>query len=261
MHTLTLADTQIAYYLDGPADGPPIVLINSLGANWRMWDAQTALLSQTRRVIRYDARGHGGSASGAAAELTLDRLGQDLIALLDHLAIPRADLCGLSLGGITALWLAIHQPQRVRRAIFANTAARIGSVETWQTRIEQVRQGGMAAVRDAALGRFFSPAFRAAQPAVAAVFSATLTACDPQGYIACCAALRDADLRPEIAAIRCPALVIGAALDQSTPPAQAEELHHAIAGSQLMIFPETAHLSNVEQLEAFNAHLHNFLNS
>jgi 3-oxoadipate enol-lactonase len=160
---------------------------------------------------------------------------------------------------MTALWMAANHPHRVGRAVLANTAARIGSVEGWTTRIAAVQAGGLEAVRDTVVGRFLSADFRRRRPDVTAALGAMLTGLDPAGYIAACAALRDTDLRPVVSTIRVPSLILTGELDESTPPALAEELHAALAGSTLALFPQTAHLSNIEQPERFNAHLLAFL--
>ena len=248
---------RLRYREDGPRDAPVVVFSNSLGTDLRMWEPQAHALAGGFRVVRYDTRGHGLS-DAPPGPYTLDQLGGDLLALLDALGIARPNVCGLSLGGMTALWLAAHHPQRVTRAVFANTAARIGSVESWEARIALVRAGGMAAVCDIAVPRFFSAAFRARHPHLTRRIGTMLEATPPQGYIGCCEALRDADLRAALARIAAPSLVIGGALDESTPPAQARELHAAIPGSELLIFPDTAHLSNLEQAEAFTARVRAF---
>ena len=258
MKSVIVDGVQLAYHVDGREDEPPLVLVNSLGTDLRMWERQVATLGERLRVVRYDIRGHGHSGI-SDAPVTIERLGNDLLKLLDHLRIARAHICGVSLGGLIALWCAIHHPERVARAVFANTAARIGSVASWSARIELVRQGGMAAVREMALARFFSATFRARHPEVADTFAAMLEATDPAGYIAACTALRDADLRPLVASIRVPALILAGALDESTPPSQSEELHAAIGGSTLVVLPAGSHLSNVEQPAAFNTHLLRFL--
>jgi len=182
----------------------------------------------------------------------VERLGQDAIALLDGLGIERASVCGLSVGGLVALWLAIHRPGRIERAIFANTAARIGSVEGWSARIEAVQSGGMAAICDAVVARFLSAAFRERQPDRAEEISAMPLATPPEGYIGACAALRDADLRNLVSTIEARSLVIGGELDEATPPAQAEDLHAEIVPSELMVIPGVAHLSNLEAPDLFN---------
>jgi 3-oxoadipate enol-lactonase len=258
MNFVTVDGVRLAYRVDGADDAQPLVLINALGTNCAMWDAQVTALARDLRLIRYDVRGHGQSGAGDAP-LTIARLAGDLLALLDHLGVARAHLCGLSLGGMIAQSLAIAHPERVARAVFANTAARIGSVESWDARIAMVRQGGLAAVREMVLGRLFTARFRLGHPQVAEIYAEMLEANDPLGYIAACAALRDADLRPLVSSIRAPSLVIAGGLDEATPPHQAEELRAAIGVSELVVLPEAGHLSNVEQPDAFSAELLRFL--
>lgn len=261
MHTLTLDDgLTLRYRLDGAAGAPPLVFSNSLGTDLRMWDTQAEALGDGFRVVRYDTRGHGGSGV-PAGPATLERLGRDLLALLDHLDLPRAHLCGLSLGGLTAQWLAAHHPARVNRLVLSNTAARIGSVESWGERIAAVESGGMEAIADTVLARFFSPAFRADHPETVAACGASLRSIAPAGYAACCAALRDADLRPAVGRIAAPTLVIAGSLDEATPPAQSEELQQAIRGSELTVLDGAAHLANVEAPGLFSALLRRFLRS
>ncbi len=249
---------RLAYRIDGLDDAPTLVLINSLGTNLRMWNPQVALLSHAIRIVRYDCRGHGAS-DVPSGNYTIEQLGCDLLALLDTLQIERAHICGLSLGGLVALWFAVTYPNRVARAVFANTASRIGTTESWSTRIEAVRTGGMGAVRDAVLARFLSAGFRQRHPDTAQQISAMIETTHPPGYIGACAALRDTDLRTRVNAIRIPSLILAGALDESTPPFQARELQTAIVGSQLVIFPEVAHLSNVERPKEFSEHVLTFL--
>ena len=255
MTTLVVDDgTRLHYQLDGPADTPVLLFINSLGTDLRMWEPQVAALVSELRVLRYDARGHGQS-DAPPGPYTLERLGLDALALLNGLGIERAHVCGLSLGGLTALWLAIHHPTRIQRAVFANTAARVGSVESWSTRIEAVQAGGMPAISDAVLARFLSAGFREREPSVAASVRAMILATPPEGYIGCCAALRDADLCHLVSTIESRSLVIGGELDEATPPAQAEDLHAGIVPSDLMVIPGVAHLSNLEWPDLFNRRL------
>jgi 3-oxoadipate enol-lactonase len=246
--------TRLFYHAGGPPDGPPLLFVNSLGTDLGMWAPQAAALANPVRLIRYDTRGHGLS-DAPPGPYTVERLALDALALLDALDIQRANLCGLSLGGLTALWLAIHRPERVGRAVFANTAARIGSFETWSARIEAVQAGGMAGIRDAVLARFLSAGFREREREVTATVGAMLLATPPEGYIGCCAALRDADLRNMISTIEARSLVIGGELDEATPPAQAEDLHGGIVPSELMVIPGVAHLSNLESPELFSRRL------
>ena len=234
------------------------MFINSLGTDLRMWDAQVESLGRHFRVVRYDCRGHGESDVPGDAT-TLEQLGLDLIALLDHLRIERANLCGLSLGGITAQWIAVHHPQRIRRAVFANTTARHGSRESWEARIATVRAQGMAGVSDATVGRFLGAAFRAEHPDVARDILEMVEATPPAGYIAACVALRDADLRKDVRRIDVPVLVVVSDDDESAPASQGAELHAAIAGSECVTLRGAAHLSNVVRAEEFTNHVARFL--
>jgi 3-oxoadipate enol-lactonase len=249
---------RFAYQIDGREDTPPLVLLNSLGTDLRMWQPLIPLLTQQFRVIRYDARGHGQSALASEAYAIHD-LGHDLLALLDRLQIERASICGISLGGLTALWFAARYPQRIRRAIFANTAARIGSRLIWDARIAAVRAGGMVAIREAVLARFLSAGYRQDHPVMLQELEAMLLAIKPQGYMAACEVLRETDLRELVQTITVPALILASELDESTPPVQAQELHSAIVGSQLFTFAQVAHLSSYERPEAFSQHLLEFV--
>jgi 3-oxoadipate enol-lactonase len=249
---------RLVYRVDGPDDAPTIVMVNSLGTNLRMWDHQVALLSRNLRVVRYDCRGHGGS-DVPAGPYTIERLGLDLLALLDTLQIERAYICGLSLGGMITLWFAAQNPDRVTRGVFANTAACIGTTEIWNARIDAVRTGGMAAVRDAVLARFLSEGFRQRHPEVVRQIGEMIQATNPTGYIGACAALRDGDLREMVPTIHVPSLIIAGALDESTPLSQSQELHAAIMGSELVVLHEAAHLSNVEQPDEFSKAVLGFL--
>ena len=258
MNFFTSHGVRLAYQVDGPDDAPTLIMVNSLGTNMHMWDAQIAQLSQTLRIIRYDSRGHGAS-DVPAGDYTLEQLGLDLLALLDMLQIEQTHICGLSLGGIVALWVAVNHPHRVARTIFANTAARIGTTESWDTRIAAVKTGGMMSIRNAVVARFLSKNFREHHPDTTQQISNMVETTNPIGYSGSCAALRDADLRTVVSQIRAPSLIIAGALDESTPPSQARELHAVIPGSQLIVFDEVAHLSNIERPKEFSESVLNFL--
>jgi pimeloyl-ACP methyl ester carboxylesterase len=142
MKFITANGIRLAYQIDGPMDAPVLVLVNSLGTNLHMWEPQMAAFSRTLRVVRYDCRGHGASEA-PPGQYTIEQFGHDLVALLDALQIEQAHVCGLSLGGMAALCLAASHPERVTRVVFADTAARIGTLESWTTRIDVVRVGGI----------------------------------------------------------------------------------------------------------------------
>jgi 3-oxoadipate enol-lactonase len=242
---------------DGPVDAPALLFLNSLGCDLTMWDGQVRALKERFRMIRFDTRGHGGS-DAPGGEYRLERLGLDALVVLDAVGAARADVCGLSLGGVIAQWLAIHAADRADRLILANTAARIGSEDIWRGRRETVLTEGVGAIAEGVIGRFFSERFRIAAPEIVEIFRRILLNIPPQGYAGCCAALRDADLRPDISGIASATLVIGGAMDASTPPAQAEALARGIPGAGLTIL-DSAHLSNIEQPDAFTAALLNHL--
>jgi len=237
----------------GPRGGEALLLLHSLGCDHHMWAPQIEALAPTMHILALDTRGHGGSAA-PHGDYTLELLARDALALLDALGVARAHVCGLSLGGAMAQFLAIHAPARVGRLVLANTAARIGSAEAWRDRAATVLERGMAAIADTTMARFFSPGFHAAHPDMVAKFRAGLIATDAHGYAACCAALRDADQTADLPRIAAPTLVIGGTTDPSTPPDQASALAAAIPGARLSLL-DCAHLSNIEQPDAFTAAL------
>lgn len=248
---------RIAYEVSGPAGAPALLFINSIGTTRALWDRQVARLHGAWRVIRYDARGHGRSST-PAGDYTLEQLGHDAVAVLDAAGASTAHVCGISLGGLTALWLGVHRAARVDSLILANTAARIGSLESWAERIALVRGPGMQAVADRAMGTWFTPAFHAREPETVAGFRAMVAGCPPTGYLGCCAALRDADLRDDVARLRGPVLAIAGTRDVATPPAGVEFICGRVPGSTLVTF-DVAHLSNVEYAEGFTSAVTSFL--
>jgi len=248
---------RLVYDVDGPASAPACLLLHSLGTTTALWAPQWAPLAATRRMVRHDVRGHGRSQP-PAGPYTLDRLGQDALAVLDAAGIERADVCGVSLGGLTALWLGIHAPDRVGCLVAANTAARLGSREGWSDRIEQVRAGGMEAVAEGGLARWFTSGFRDTHPETADRFRAMLLACPVEGYTGACAVLRDADLRADLGRIAAPTLVVSGTHDTATPPALGAEIAAGVREARIIEL-DAAHLSNVEQPIAFTAAVLDFL--
>lgn len=240
---------RISYSVEGPPQAPALLLSNSIGTTRDLWARQASALAHTFRVIRYDTRGHGES-SVVAGDYTLQQLGRDAIAILDQEHVSSAHVCGLSLGGLTAMWLGVNVPERVSSLVLANTGARLRDEEFWRERMALVTSQGMAALGDKAVMTWFSEAFRERDPDTVHDFKAMLHDCSPQGYAGCCAALRDADLRDDISAIRCPTLIIGGSADTATPLALAEFVRDRIEGAQLVTL-DAAHLSNVEQADAF----------
>lgn len=248
---------RLACELAGPAGAPVVVLSNSLGTDRTLWDPQIEALTARFRVLRYDTRGHGASAA-PPGDYTIDLLGRDVVSLLDAEGVARASVCGISIGGLTALWLGIHVPDRIDRLVLANTAARIGSPELWDERTRLVRAEGLAALADATMARWFTAAFRDAAPATIARVRATLLGVPAAGYLGCCAALREADLRDSAAQVQAPTLVVTGRHDVATPPEAGAWLAATIPGAQLVEF-DAAHLSNLECAPAFTAAVVDFL--
>jgi 3-oxoadipate enol-lactonase len=263
MPFLRAGDIVTHYRFDGPPEAPVVLLANSLGTNFHMWDAQAAVLSRHYRVLRYDMRGHGLSDAtppgGAGPGYTLDQLAQDALGLLDGLAIDRVHFCGLSIGGMVAQRCTALAPARVASLILCDTASRIGPPSLWDDRVAAIGRAGLAGIRDGVLARWFTEDFRRRHPVELQGFGNMLVRTPAEGYVGCCLAIRDADLRPCLAAIKCPTLVIVGDQDLATPPALARELHDGIAGSQFAVIDNAAHVPAVEQPEALNALLAGFL--
>jgi 3-oxoadipate enol-lactonase len=244
-----LDSIDLHYTLDGPAAAPVLVLAHGLGLAAGMWDAQMAAFAARFRVLRYDARGHGASSVPAGAS-TIEDLGRDAVALLDQLRLPRVHFCGLSLGGMTAMWLAVHAPERIASLVLANTAPQIGTREMWDARIGAVNAHGMTAISDAAIGRWFMPQFVARSASTVSELRSMFERTPAAGYVSCCAANRDADLRGAIVRIRAPTLVVSGTHDIATPPAEGQWMATNIFRSGYVELP-AAHLSNVEMPDVF----------
>ncbi|MDF0731082.1 3-oxoadipate enol-lactonase [Pseudomonas entomophila] len=260
MAQLQLADGVLNYQLDGPADAPVLVLSNSLGTDLRMWDTQVPLWSEHFRVLRYDTRGHGASLV-TPGFYNIEQLGRDVLALLDALDIAKAHFVGLSMGGLIGQWLGINAGNRLLSLTLCNTGAKIGNDEVWNTRIDTVLKGGRAAMvglRDASIARWFTPAFAAAEPAQAQRITEMLAQTSPEGYAACCAAVRDADYRAQLGQVQLPALIVAGTEDAVTTPEHGRFMQDGIAGAEYVEFP-AAHLSNVEIGAPFSRRVLDFL--
>lgn len=257
---LAAGPDQIAYRLQGPPAAPVLVLSNSLGTTMSLWNAQCEALSRRFRVLRYDTRGHGRSGAGEdpASGYTLAQLGNDVLRLMDGLGIARAAFCGISMGGITGLWLGIHAPGRFDRLVIANSAARIGTKAAWRERAAHVAACGMDAVADGASGRWFTPGFVHREPALAANMIDGLRRTLPAGYAGCCLALAEANLRESIGEIGIPTLLVAGAHDAVTTVADTDFMRERIAGAASSIL-DASHLSNLEAAAAFTVELRDFL--
>jgi 3-oxoadipate enol-lactonase len=250
--------SSLHYTVDGPDDAPVLVLGSSLGTTNAMWQPQIAQLSQSLRVVRYDHRGHGGSAAPAGPYLLAD-LGGDVVGLMDNLGIGTFHIGGISLGGMVAMWVAAHHPRRVVKLVPACTAARLGPPENWRTRAATVREHGMASVAETIVSRWLPADYANAHPQTRQWLLDMLLGSDVEGYAACCAAIETMDLEPDLSRITAPTLVLAGDEDQSTPPALAETIAASIPGARLELIAGAAHLANVSHADEFSRRVLDFL--
>jgi 3-oxoadipate enol-lactonase len=240
---------ELNHRIDGPDRAPWLVLSNSLGASLEMWERNVPALAERFRVLRYDQRGHGDSPV-PPGPYSIEDFGRDVIGLLDQLGIERASFCGVSLGGMTGLWLASEAPDRVERLVPACTSAQLGPPSMWDERIATVEAGGVEAIADATIGRWLTDD----APAETKEFLRGLLVATPRdGYVAGSAAVRDMDLRDRLRRIDAPTLVIAGDDDLSTPPEHGRAIADGIPGADFKLLENARHLANVERPDAFNA--------
>jgi 3-oxoadipate enol-lactonase len=240
----------VHYELSGRNDAPVVVLSGSLGTDMSMWDPQLPALERRFRVLRYDLRGHGSSPA-PPGPYSVAELGGDVVALLDRVGVERAHLCGVSIGGMTGIWLAAHAPARIDRVVLCCTSAFIDPQGTYHERAALVRESGLEQLADAALERWFTASFRAANPTLMDHMRRSLVSAQPEGYAGCCEALADMDLRGDLGAIAAPALVISGAHDPATPPEHCRLIAEGILGAEFEVV-DGAHLSSIEQAGRVN---------
>ncbi len=236
------------YRIDGPKDGAPLVFVNSLGADFRLWDQVVARLPGRLRILRFDKRGHGLSDC-PPGPYTMAALVADTERLMAALGFENAVVVGLSIGGMIAQGLALKRPDLVCAIVLSNTGAKIGTPEMWAQRIAAIRTQGIAAIADQVLERWFPLPFRASRAAVP--WRHMLTRTPAEGYLGCAAAIAGADFRSELGALTIPALGIAGSEDGSTPPAAVRETLALIPGSRVEVIEGSGHLPCVDQPERF----------
>ena len=234
----------LGHRLDGPQDAPALALFGSLGSTASVWEPQLAAFASQFRVVRFDHPGHGASPV-PERPVTVAGIAASALAVLDELGIDRFAVCGLSLGGMVAMWLGANAPERVDRLVLACTGAKLGTAESWAERAELVRREGMGAVAAGVRERWFTPAFRDSPAAQAVV--AELLAIPAEGYARGCEAVGAFDFHSELGRIAQPVLVLGGAEDPVTPPEVVDALAGGIPDAVRMAIPGAAHLANVEQ--------------
>ena len=242
--------TGLDHRLRGPEGAPVLVLSNSLGTTQELWAKQLPALAERFRVLTYDHPGHGVSDL-PQEQPTVESLTSSLVTLLDELGFERVSLCGVSLGGMVGMTLALQEPERVDRLVLACTSAYVGPPEGWTERARIVRTRGMEAVADTVIGRWFTPELQDEEPQTMARFRAMLAATPPEGYARCCEALGAWDARERVSAIAVPVLVVAGEDDPAISVEQAQLVASRVPGARLRILERAAHLANVERAEAF----------
>lgn len=258
MKLVTSTDCQLRVEHTPRPGAPALLLLNPLGVGLDIWDEQLAALSERYELIRFDARGHGKSTIGEHREPTIEVLANDALAVLEACGIARAHLCGISLGGMIAMYIAAHWPDRALKAVLSNTSPHMPPREAWEQRIQTALTQGLEPLIDSTLGRWFTPEFHQAQPEKVAKVRALLRETSPAGYAACCAAIRDMDQSESIRNITAKTLVIGGTKDIGTTPAMAQQIASSVLEAKLVML-EAAHLTNIERAEEFNAAVIEFL--
>ena len=257
MKLVTTEDAQLRCEHSPRPGAPALLLLNPLGASLEIWDDSLAALSERFELVRYDARGHGESTTGSKTELTMEQLARDALAVLDSCGIARAHLCGLSIGGMTAMQIATLSPDRVLKIALCSTSPYMGG-QNWIERIRAVRTDGVAPLIDGILQRWLTTPYRMAHPETVERIRAMLLTVKPQAYAACAAAIRDMDQRQSIKTITARTLVIGGTQDPGTTPADHALIAASIPGAQLVML-EAAHLLQIERQPEFIEALLQFL--
>jgi 3-oxoadipate enol-lactonase len=258
MPRLELDDVTLHYREDGPQDGAPVVFANSLGTDMRLWDPILPYLPKGLRILRYDKRGHGQS-SVPPAPYAMGALVRDVEQVMDHVGIKDAMFVGLSIGGLIGQGIAIKRPDLVRALVLSNTGAKIGTKDIWDDRIAGARKGGVEALADATMTRWFSRDF-VASPALAD-WRALFVSTPNEGYIGCSQAIAGTDFYTPTSGLRIPVLGIAGSEDGATPPDLVRETVDLVPGSKFELMHRVGHLPCVEKPEEYAVILTEFLKS
>jgi len=248
----------VHHTLEGPDGAPVVVFSNSLGTRGEMWNAEAAALSDRLRVLRYDTRGHGDSPAPPGPYSVAD-LGRDVLALLDRLELERVSFCGLSIGGMTGMWLGVNAPERIDRLVICCTAMQLPPSSMWTERAAQVRAEGMGSVIDATMERWFTPEFPERNPETIERIRKTFISTPPEGYAGCCEALAEFDMRGQLVDVAAPTLVIAGEDDPVGTPERAGTIGEEIEGSTVVVLPGARHLAAVEKADEVTRELEQHL--
>jgi 3-oxoadipate enol-lactonase len=256
--TIKANGAEIAYRLDGPENGPVVMLSNSLATNFTMWDAQIPALTDKYRILRYDQRGHGGSQA-TKPPYSFDMLLEDARALIAALGLGKVHFCGLSMGGMTGQLFGAKHAEMLRSLVLCDTSSRMPDPTIWAPRIKAARGDGMASLAPSTLERWFTAPYRAKAKREIERVGAMIASTPVDGFVGCCNAIAAMDQTHLLAGIKTPTLIIVGADDPSTTVAHSEIIHREIVGSKLVVLKNAAHLSNIEQAAEFNKTLRTFL--
>jgi 3-oxoadipate enol-lactonase len=243
--------------VEGPERAPVLMLCNSLGTDLHMWDDQVKAITERFRLVRYDRRGHGKSGA-PKGPYSMEMLGKDALAVMDGVGVQKVNWCGLSMGGMVGMWLGANAPQRIDRLVLSNTSAYMADKQIWNDRIKTVRAGGLTAIVDGTMERWFTKGFRERAPQAISRMKEMMLKTPIEGYIGCGEAVRDMDHREIIRTITAPTLVIAGRHDPATTIEAGEFLRDRIPGAKLAVL-EAAHIANVEQPQAYTDTLLGFL--
>ncbi|TBX70293.1 3-oxoadipate enol-lactonase [Flavobacterium silvisoli] len=256
MPKVKLQHFECQYQYDDFGHEETLVLSNSLGTNYSMWDENVILLSQYFNILRYDTRGHGKSTINQET-VSVAELGNDVIELLDYLKLDKVLFCGISMGGLIGQWLGIHHAERFSKIILCNTAAKIGTADSWNSRIEQVKNNGLSSIIDGTALRWFTIDYREKHPEKVIQILRDFEDTSLQGYTACCTMVRDADFREQLHMLKVPVLIISGAKDEVTTVEDGEFLQQQIPAAKHVVM-EAAHLSNKANPEEFSKYIIHF---
>jgi 3-oxoadipate enol-lactonase len=242
----------------GPERAPVLMLCNSLGTDLHMWDPQVEAFTQDFQLVRYDRRGHGKSGA-PKGPYSMDMLGRDALAIMDGLGLKKVSWCGLSMGGMVGQWLGANAPERIERLVLSNTNCYYPIKDPWNDRIKFVSEKGLAAIVGPNMERWFTKDFREREPATIERMTEMFVQTPLEGYLGCCAAVRDMDHRALLPKITAPTLIIAGRDDVATPVENAIYIQTRIPGAALTVLEAAAHISNVEQPGTFTGEVLGFL--
>jgi 3-oxoadipate enol-lactonase len=257
MPVINVDGCPIHVVVEGPDDAPVLMLSNSIGSDLHMWDDQVGPFTEHFRLLRYDRRGHGKS-DVPEGPYTMERLGRDVIGVIDALGIEKVNWCGLSMGGMVGQWLGANAPERIEKLVLSNTSCYYADKQPWNDRFTFAREKGLAAMAGPMMERWFTPGFREQAPEAIARVSESFVATPLAGFIACGEAVRDMDHRDLLPKITAPTLVMIGRHDPATVPAAGEYIRDNIPGAETFVI-DAAHISNIEQPKEYAEAVLSFL--